>query len=707
MKMRNISSTQNYTDLLRKGRKMNDLRFFIFCCVVLVSINQLAAQKGSWIHKQLRGPLGYNWIRDVGGNCCIFVYKDSAFIEAYDNVSGQWHESVIQTNLPWENITAGDSVAMAWSSEHIVGYSTLSHTFVKHTYKGTLLGGLTPDYGYGAGNTLACVLTSDSCYVFDAEDSQWHVYGYNPPAYGDSMYISIFAEKDYLLVSLTNRYGWVENTLIAYSRHQKSFWELNGDYIVFQLLKGGFAFYRDFGEEAYCYLGAWSALYGQDAVINHQKPGLNVNEQNQGTACIFQTVDDSNYPEIVHYYYGFDTRHGTFKIISVSNNYGGDEKILLYWELWKNSAVLSYRYDDSHQTEYYIYSGDTHLFTYFGPADLGYDPTIHPNYGHALGNNVMMASGCSSIMGYDIKSGNFALASLPTPTDGYQNPVSYWPMENNAHAHCKRVFSDKFHIYTYHRLDNTTITELVETVPDEFGYGYKYRFEQENVFGFLFKDSTNAFILLLYSPTANQWTRKVVGAEPAAYGSHRDYIYWADSEGNITIFNGLTNSEYQIAFGNMVYWNYENYILHRDNYFIAYTSGNQYATYSPLTNSVAFYTSDMFSLGGGREKVVLYESSDTKQYFGYSAEFNTFTPLFLTEEDGIGLWALGGDNTALVMTSEGSLYAFNPYGEPHAINDEISVEQLPHLFKLSQNYPNPFNNKTIISYQLSASASWI
>ena len=102
----------------------------------------------------------------------------------------------------------------------------------------------------------------------------------------------------------------------------------------------------------------------------------------------------------------------------------------------------------------------------------------------------------------------------------------------------------------------------------------------------------------------------------------------------------------------------------------------------------------------GRENVVFYESGDRKKYLGYCALFNTFTPLILKEGDGIGLWPLGGDNTALVMTFEGSLYAFNPYGEPESINDETSSEKLPYLFKLSQNYPNPFNPTTVISWQL-------
>ena len=430
-----------------------------------------------------------------------------------------------------------------------------------------------------------------------------------------------------------------------------------------------------------------------------------MNEQNQGTSFIFQTVDNSNFPEILYNYYGYDTRYGTFKVASVSNNYGENERTGLNWELWRNGALSSYRYLESGQTEYYVYRGDMHSFTYIGPTDLGYDPAIQPNYGQNLSNNVMLASGCSSIMSYDLEAGSYVLATLPAPTPGYQNTVSFWPSENSAHAHCKRALTNKFHIYTYNTLHTNTITELVETVYDQLAYGYTTRFEQDNVFGFLLKDSTQSNILLLYSPTEDQWTRKVLIEEPAAWGSHPDFIYWADSDGNITIFNGTTNSEYQITFGDMIYWQYENYILHRDNYFVAYTSDNQFVTYSAFTNTLAYYVSDHFSLKGGRENVVLYESNDSKQYLGYSSIFNTFTRLELTEEDGISQSPLGGDNTALVMTSEGALYAFNPYTNASGMQDEKSEIQLPYLFKLTQNYPNPFNPTTTINYQLATSSN--
>ena len=673
--------------------------------VILVVFNQTSAQQGAWVQQPLSGPIGQSdWSRDVGGNCCLFVWQDSAYVEAYDNISGQWHKSIVQTQLSWENTFAGDSVAMAWNDSLIVGYSAINHTNTPHAYAGTLVGGVT---GYAAGNTLACFLTTDSCYVFDAEDSQWHVHGYNPPAYGDSMYVVIYPEKDYLLVSLTNKYGWVEKALIAYSRHQKMFFELNGDYVESQLLIGGFVFYRKSGEEVNCYFGAWSAFNGQKALVEYNRPyPAFINEMNRGTTFMFQTVDNSNYPELIHYYYGYDTRHGTFTVISVSNDYYGDYKTGVNRELWKNGAVQSYRYVDSGQMEYYIYSGDTHFFTTVGPSNLGYDPAIHTNYGPTLGNNVMMAWGCSSVMGYDLKSDSFALATLPTPTSGYQNPVSCWPAKNSAHAHCKRALTYKFHIYTYNRLHNTTITELVETVPDQLGYGYIARFEQENVFGFLLRDSTNAFVLLLYSPAVDQWTRRVLEYEPKCYGSHRDYIYWSDPTGNITIFNGITNSETQIAFGYDDFWYYQNYIIHRDNYFVAYTASNQYTAYSSYTTTVTHYVTDHLGYIQPRDNVLLHGSGDDKKYLAYSAVYNAFVPLVLTEDDGIGLWPLGGNNTALVMASGGYLYAFNPYGSSTGIDDQHRpAETVPYEFSLSQNYPNPFNTSTTIKFSLPHSGS--
>jgi hypothetical protein len=363
-------------------------------------------------------------------------------------------------------------------------------------------------------------------------------------------------------------------------------------------------------------------------------------------------------------------------------------------------VVYAYRYIDSGEMEYYIYSGDAHSFSYVGPKDLGYNPAIATNYGPTLGNNVMMAWGCSTIMAYDLKSGSSAIATLPTPTSGYQNKVGFWPAINSVHAYCQRPLTKKFHIYTYNRQHNNIITEMVESVPQELGYGYIARFEQENVFGFLLKDSTNAFVLLLYSPFVDQWTRRVLDEEPAAFGSHRDYIYWTDPEGNITIFNGVTNSEQHIAFGNMAYWYYQNYILHRDDYFVVYSSSNQFVAYTPYSNTISYYPTDLFSLTQGKEKLVLYESGDSKQYLAYSALLNTFTPLVLTDNDGTSYFPLSGDNTALIMASGGSLYAFSPYGGPDNIDDNISIGKHLYQYNLSQNYPNPFNPSTAISYQL-------
>jgi hypothetical protein len=94
-------------------------------------------------------------------------------------------------------------------------------------------------------------------------------------------------------------------------------------------------------------------------------------------------------------------------------------------------------------------------------------------------------------------------------------------------------------------------------------------------------------------------------------------------------------------------------------------------------------------------------SGNDKTFLAYSALYNAFVPLVLREEDGIGLWPWGGNNTALVMASGGYLYAFNPYGSSTGIdNQHRPAETIPYEFSLSQNYPNPFNPVTTIKFDI-------
>lgn len=166
------------------------------------------------------------------------------------------------------------------------------------------------------------------------------------------------------------------------------------------------------------------------------------------------------------------------------------------------------------------------------------------------------------------------------------------------------------------------------------------------------------------------------------------------------LLNGPMNSEVQIAFGYDPF-TYSQYYIPRDNYFLSYTASNQYVAYSSHTNTLNSHVSERFGLVQPKQEAVLFESSDSKAYLAYSALDNTFTSLILTNEDGIGIFPMAGDNTALVMANNGYLYAFNPYGKSTALDENITTDlPIPDRYQLFQNYLNPFNPVTVISWQL-------
>ena len=90
-----------------------------------------------------------------------------------------------------------------------------------------------------------------------------------------------------------------------------------------------------------------------------------------------------------------------------------------------------------------------------------------------------------------------------------------------------------------------------------------------------------------------------------------------------------------------------------------------------------------------------------KYHLTYNVIDDCWIPMTLTAEEGYRSNIMAGGKTALMLTVNGYLLAFDPNKAASAIEDKdrnrVRTAERSQLF---QNYPNPFNPKTMINYEL-------
>ncbi len=663
----------------------------------LFTMNALyAGQKGDWVRYQLPDVLPGTWRRAVGENCLIFAGADDSLIAAYDIHAGAWYTYQTSIGMPWRyTAAAGDDAAMIWNDSIVVAYSALLQEFVMLDYEGSLLGSSS---GYGCSGFMAYFLTDAFFYVFDAENGQWYQHPYNKPTEDiEAIWVHIDGRTDDVVVELANTSGWVERTLITYSHHTKSFAEINSDNLVHERLDHGFVFWviNDFFGGYSAYTGDYSKITpGQIFYVTDTSPGALLLYP-RTTFTFFYRVE-KEYPVHTGFIYAYDTRHGSFQIGSF-DHFIMVEGLSTY-DSWTGSEIGFQGTVNSGGDEslaYYVYNGKTHTFTHTT------SPLFDCGFGrpHCCGGSVFTGVDYYTVMAYDVTDQHMASAALPPRVEGYQAGISLEARKNWTLADVKRVFSDTLFIYTFNGTTNT-MTIRREYTTETAGSGYYAKIVADNVCGFIIMNQ-----LLLYSPGTDQWTEKIVDRENLIFGNQRDYIYYLDGD-HISLFNGLTGQDnISLPFGYDTYWYMDNYTYKQDNFFIAYNNNNQYVAYSLFTGTTSAYASDFLAYEYGQNAVVVLGSSGSvdnlKYHLTYNALEDCWIPLTLTAEEGYRSNIMAGGKTALMLTVNGYLLAFDPNKTASAIDDENkNMTQTPERYQLFQNYPNPFNLITIINYKL-------
>ena len=150
---------------------------FIILCLSFFPV-YLYPQTASWIMQQLPGNFPTNFNYAVGETGMIFVDDTSNIVYAFDINQGQWVTYNAQSNDTWTGALADGNVALVWSDSLVVAYSALTHSFSPLPNVGYLING---GAVHGCKENFAYVVGPGNWYVFDAEDAQWHPYGYTPP----------------------------------------------------------------------------------------------------------------------------------------------------------------------------------------------------------------------------------------------------------------------------------------------------------------------------------------------------------------------------------------------------------------------------------------------------------------------------------------------------------------------------------------------
>ncbi|MBN2425732.1 MAG: T9SS type A sorting domain-containing protein, partial [Calditrichaceae bacterium] len=120
-----------------------------------------------------------------------------------------------------------------------------------------------------------------------------------------------------------------------------------------------------------------------------------------------------------------------------------------------------------------------------------------------------------------------------------------------------------------------------------------------------------------------------------------------------------------------------------------------------ITGTSSEIETDRHSVYTGEQNICTAKRLNNKSVLTYNSLSGAFIIFEPTEAQGIVSFKNTGGSTALMMTSKGYLFAFDPYkNNGTAIDGKSEVSGLPNSFNLSQNYPNPFNPKTTIKYQL-------
>lgn len=672
---------------------------FIVFLVIFFSSHQLFAQvQGAWVVKQMPDVLPTSWCRAVGENCLIYVGENDSVIYAYDLNSSEWHEHLQPTELPWiYPARAAKDVAIVYTDSIVVAYSAVSYSFISLDYQGTLLNSTSSSVVKlnGCTENAAYFVTDQYFYAFDAETGQWHSHPISGLGTLDSKYA--YEKPGYVLITLKDDADNVK--LMAYSISNESFKEWNYSFSPsIEYLDYGFVAWRiESSHPENEFFGCYSAIHdtwiSQDGIY-FAYVAISSDAQNLSprTVFMFRVSTVLEHPYYNHTFYIYNTLFPDACVVSRSTN---DDYSIHTYSAGAQTAVISFMNRNDNNLEILAYQSDTHSINPCIISPLHVEQDVN---WHSCGGVIYVGNDFDQVIGGYPNGQHMDFAPMPVDYE-----MSYkWERDIEARDNWGiMLFEDKdadtAYVYSYNINNADTLTHF----STEWGnYSFTKISSDKDVAGLL-GITTSGYNLFLYSPVFDVWTQKTAGPNSPAINLSGDFIYYHEPNSNLlSVFNGATNQELDLPFGRTGIIAVRDYTYSGENFLIAYTADNKYVSYSALTGTSSEYESDRYSYIRGEHSIWTSQKGNY-DILTYNSISDSFIPLTLSDTQGLCKNINVGGKTALILTINGYLLAFDPYKNSGTAIENMTLDaDTPELFNLAQNYPNPFNPTTTINFSI-------
>ncbi|MBN2763384.1 MAG: T9SS type A sorting domain-containing protein [Bacteroidales bacterium] len=666
-------------------------RFIVILLILAWSCPLLAQPRGVWIEKQLPNSLPTDNYYAAGDNCVIFVGKNDSIIYTYDLTSGQWHEYLQPTASPWLGpVRAARDVALVYTEALAVVYSAVLQTYSTLHYEGVLLNSTSSSEGTltGCVENMAYLVTDQYFYVFDAETGQWQSHPISGLGVLDSKYA--YEELGYVLITITDEDD--NKKLIAFSTVTKNFFEPNYSFgIGIERLDYGFIVWDLAHQESF---GYYSAIHNhwtehQESEYSIVSASSTVKMLSPRTVFMFHVKTLLEYPYYNHTFYIYNTLYPEPCVISRSTNQ--DYQIHTY-SVGAQTAVISFMNLNNNNLEILSYQSDTHTMNPCILSEMHVEQDVN---WHSSGGKIYIGNDLNQTIG-GYPDGQVT-AYAPMPPD-YENNFKWERKIEPRDDWGIMLFEDKdvdsSYVYSYNIASSDTLTHF----KTEWGNYSFIKMGYNNDVAGLLAITGSGYKLYFYSPVFDEWTEKVSGPKSPTLNLMGDFIYYLEPNSNLlSVFNGATNQQLDLPFGQT---SIDLYTRSGENFLIAYTSDNKWVSYSAITGTTSEFIADRRTLFHGDKRICV--SVKSSGILTYNAISDAFIYLILTDAQGYVRGVSAGDRTALLMTSTGYLFAFDPYRDIGTSIENIAQDtDLTSVFRLDQNYPNPFHSVTSIKFFLS------